>query len=68
MHFSFSEETYTKKRAWGNSEISILKRVPELSSGSHRFLVGDKHVQLPFSIFFPFRFVRGSGKGVLSRE
>lgn len=68
MHFSFSEETYTKKRAWVNSEISILKCVPELSLGSHCFLVGDKHVQLPFSIFFPFRFVRGFGKDALSRE
>lgn len=41
MHFSFSEETYTKKRAWGNSEISILKCVPELSLGRRPFLVGD---------------------------
>lgn len=42
MHFSFSEETYTKKRAWGNSEISILKCVPELSLGRRPFLVGDR--------------------------
>lgn len=42
MYFSFSEETSTKKRAWGNSEISILKCVPELSLGRRPFLVGDR--------------------------
>lgn len=64
MYFSFSEETYTKKRAWGNSEISILKCVPELSLGRKPFLVGDRQCAcsslllvgffFPFSFFFPF--------------
>lgn len=52
MHFSFSEETYTKKRAWGNSEISILKCVPELSVGSRPFLVGDWQRACGFLSFF----------------
>lgn len=75
MHFSFSEETYTKKRAWGNSEISILKCVPELSLGRRPFLVGDRQCVCGslflffFFSFFPFfHFVRGFGKGVSSRE
>lgn len=56
MHFSFSEETYTKKRAWGNSEISILKCVPELSVGSRPFLVGDWQRACGFLSFFFFSF------------
>lgn len=56
MHFSFSEETYTKKRAWGNSEISILKCVPELSSGRRPFLVGDRQCAFSSLLFFFFFF------------
>lgn len=65
MHFSFSEETYTKKEAWDNSEISTVKCVSELSLGSRPFSVGDS-MQLPF--FFFSLFVRGFEKGILSRE
>lgn len=67
MHFSFSEETYTKKEAWDNSEISTVKCVSELSLGSRPFLVGDS-MQLPFFFFLFFFFVRGFEKCILSRE
>lgn len=66
MHFSFSEETYTKKEAWDNSEISTVKCVSELSLGSRPFLVGDS-MQLPF-FFFPLFFLSEALKKVFCQE